>query len=622
MHSENAPAMTLAEMRGCGWELIVKNNLCKGYTGLFQDFSNAATSAVGEKDLRKGECLRLLAHATSMMLAPMSINEPFRPMLSLTDGRRSALPSDFSIEDLSLLASFVDFVDNPWLRARLSDLAWLTLRPPNPKFALMAINAYVTIPLRLETWIAGGDDCWRRAVSLARMLRRTAEKDLQAIESAALARFLQLDASDGFMAFWLAEFMRQNRFGTAAAYAISESPGAIAFVLGEKNEFHASRTYFEEAEHWFSAMGDKNSSAQMLANLAKAWEAEADAALSSYVPSNMVAADFYEKAIQSYRRIPGALRGQHAVEKRIAEVHEKLTRAGAGALGEMHVLRSDPIDVTEIIDRATDLVKGKAPLDALNAFVNVTRGIGAEQLRKRSEQSLKEFPLLSLFAAVYYSRDGRVIAKRPGAGPRDHGSDDHDAAVHAEMMREYRMQLGLVTQALILPALDMIRLEHRLRRADFAALAYKSPIVPADRAEMFGRGLYAGFDNDFAAALHLLVPQVEHVVRYQLKAAGAKTTNVARNGVENENGLSTLLELPELEQVFGNDLAFEMRALFCDPLGWNIRNELAHGLLNEDDCFSAGSIYAWWFCLKLVFLPFWNATQNGETADDEGPIST
>ena len=54
-------------------------------------------------------------------------------------------------------------------------------------------------------------------------------------------------------------------------------------------------------------------------------------------------------------------------------------------------------------------------------------------------------------------------------------------------------------------------------------------------------------------------------------------------------------------------MSFEIRALFCEPVGPNLRNEIAHGLLDDQTCRSATAVYAWWYALKLVFSTFWNA---------------
>jgi hypothetical protein len=160
--------------------------------------------------------------------------------------------------------------------------------------------------------------------------------------------------------------------------------------------------------------------------------------------------------------------------------------------------------------------------------------------------------------------------------------------------------------------MEILLLEHRLTERDFVDLANESPLVPKDRIRIFGKALFAGYDKDFISAIHLLIPQIENMVRYQLKASGVKTTNHDVNGIENENSLGTLMDLSETETIFGESLTFELRALFCDALGPNLRNEIAHGLLDEAHCQSAYVIYAWWLGLKLVFNTFWNATRKTE----------
>lgn len=162
----------------------------------------------------------------------------------------------------------------------------------------------------------------------------------------------------------------------------------------------------------------------------------------------------------------------------------------------------------------------------------------------------------------------------------------------------------------------MLLLEHRLREADFVDLARQSPIVPKERAGLFGNALFAGYERDFVSALHLLIPQMEHLVRVHLKQAGAKTTNLDKDGIQNENGMSTLMDLPEAEQVFGKDLSSELKSLLCDAFGPNLRNELAHGLLDEDGCHTAYAIDAWWLALRLTFNTWWNAARRREAPED------
>ena len=62
-----------------------------------------------------------------------------------------------------------------------------------------------------------------------------------------------------------------------------------------------------------------------------------------------------------------------------------------------------------------------------------------------------------------------------------------------------------------------------------------------------------------------------------------------------------------LPLIFGDDLTYEIRALLCDQVGPNLRNNIAHGLLNDREAQSVDAVCAWWLGLKLVFNTFWNS---------------
>jgi hypothetical protein len=168
------------------------------------------------------------------------------------------------------------------------------------------------------------------------------------------------------------------------------------------------------------------------------------------------------------------------------------------------------------------------------------------------------------------------------------------------MLERYLMQVAIIAQGRVSPALQALRRDHRLRLGDFVNLARRSPLVPAGREAQVGRGLYAGYQGDYATAVHLLVPQLENMVRTTLQAAGHTTQQIGPDGVQTEKGLSALVGWDATADLFGEDRAFELKALFCDPMGPNLRNMVAHGLLDDDVAGTVFSLYAWWWVLRLV----------------------
>lgn len=593
------------DFANCGWKDVLDKTSREGYSAMWQAFSAAARTAMNEGRREHGKVLWLLAYACSMMLVPASPNEPFKPFAVFHD-RRSVIPDDFSDSDIAFFAQIVDAVDDDWLRARLADLVWLKGKPRNPTFALKAIDAYRNLPLDTNTWVRGGRECWKRALALSRMLKAGAGDRLAQMQATIVDAFAASTRDDGFLVLWLADLLKSNGLGRDSRPVIAAKLEALAREFDGAGDLHRAREYFSAAAEWYGLIPDQVKVAEMTVAVAEAWVKEAIARSSSDNPSYIVAAGFYENAIQIYRTVPRAERAVYRVDERIAELRTRLNDSGEKALSEMGLISTPEIDITKLVDDARKAVSGRSPVDALKAFVNLYRGARVDELRKSALDRMREFPLQSLFAATVMSRDGRVIAKRPAMTLGDESADSHEIAIRAEMVRDYGILVGIVVQGNIWPALETMLLEHRLRETDFVSLARQSPIVPIGREGLFGKALFRGYERDFVAALHLLIPQIEHMVRFRLKRAGAKTTNLDKDGIENENGLSTLLDLPEANEVFGKDLAFELRSLFCDAFGPNLRNELAHGLLEEVDCHSPFAIYAWWLALRLVVNTWWS----------------
>lgn len=609
--------LTIDAFRDSGWRAAIEERERDGYSSMWTQLSNAARSASEAEEFAKARALWVLADACSMMLKPESPAEPFKPMYIL-EGRRSAVADDFTDEELEFMGAVVEDVDDPLLVARLADLLWLRRQPRRVEDARIAIDAYRRVALDHDTWVRDGRECWGRALALCRLLRGGAEDRALGIRDDLHAAYQKSSVADGYFAIWISRMMREYGLCGDHATEIAEKLTELGEAFGEKGELHRSRDYYVEAAQWYSVAGEEELECESIVAVAESWVKEARARTSGDSPSYMVGASFLESAIQTYRRIPRPLREQHNVGEKIDEIHREMNGYGELSLGEMGTIKSPPIDLTEMIRSAREAVKGKQTTEALLAFSNVSDTVGYERDRESAEEMIREHPLQGLFAATHMSSDGRVVAKTPGAGLGAEDSDEHQAAVWLQMVRQYTMGLSLSVQGRIWPAREVLLAEHRFREIDLISLARQSPIIPTDREELVGKGLFYGLEGDFAAAIHLLVPQIEHLVRVHLKAGGHKTTTLNQEGVEQEKGLSSLMDGEVPETIFGANLAFEIRALFCDPLGPNLRNETAHGLVSDGASQSIYAVYAWWFAFRLVFNTFWNAARREPVEGDDG----
>lgn len=612
--SEKEPQLVSVDaLAASGWRDALASAGRDGYSGAHGAFATAAKAAHEAADHERASCLRLLGAICSMYLRPDSPNAPFGPMWSGPDGR-TMLPEDISGAQMLELSAFAASIDSDLLRARIFDLAWLTLRPRRAADARSAIESYRALLSSLPHDEPDVTHFFERALALARMVgdeaSHTAIIDVLA-ESV-------LSHSSSALVHSRLLYERNELRDKASLFAIALTE--CGSQDGSAGKTFRARDCLSEARKWHERAGDSPASAQVALQIADSFVAEAEARAAATPPSNIAAAHFLESAIQTLRSIPRQHRESLGIEGKLETLHKRLAEAGAKSLEEMGTISSGEIDISEMVAAARAAVQGRDQTEALLRMAHITRIQSVADIRSTVEEQARKAPLRLLFGATSLSGDGRVVSRRPGLSLSDEDSDSRELVLWGEMVQHFQLTLGLAVQGQIMPALNALLLEHTVREDDLILLCERSPIVPPGRERTFARGLFAGFERDFLTAIHILAPQMEALVRWHLKQAGVRTTSLDANGIMNESSLGTLLEKTEAAQVFGDNVAFELRALLADPVGPNLRNEVAHGLVDDERAFSIYSAYAWWLTLHLVFSTFWNALRAqrdaGTSADD------
>lgn len=605
---------TLEDFTNSGWEEAFQGNAAQHLAVAADALAKKGQKALEEGKLSQSKVLWLLADACSMMMMPASFNEPFRPYI-ITKSGRSAVPDDFSEQDLNFFSMILPSIDKPELKGRLSDLIWLKKRS-RFELALDAIDAYMAAPISLSSFVADGWDCWIRAVQLAAALKDSAEDRMQSIKSKLMEAFFNSSESDGFLANWIAEILKAYGLGIGQEHEIAEKLVSLAEAFKLQSDFLRVRGYYESSSYWFSKTTQNLHSFKSIACQAESWHMEA--ALKEAAGDFIGAADALEKAIQIYRSIPNKHRTAVGLEDgKLQQMQSHLGKIGKLAADSMILVSTPRIDITDMVSESRLLIRGKPVLEALKTLVNFYPGAKKDKIRSAAEEALTQFHFSSFFGFSVRSRDGRIVAKNPGVAFVPKGSPEYEHSVKQEMLQIYYIEICTVVTGRIVPALEIIIAEHRLRVRDFEAICSQSSIVPRERARAFAKALFAGYDLDFDSMIHRLVPQVENMVRYHLKVAGAVTTFLDKDGTEAEINLSALLDKPEALLVFGEDLVFELRAMFCECQGPNFRHYLAHGLLEDKDFETTFAIYAWCLALRIIFNVFWNSQRK-----EQGPTST
>lgn len=606
--------ISIDDVRNSGWAEIIKVREQATYDDKWKALSEAAKSAIESGDLSSGKALWLLADACSMRLDPGSPSRPFLPFFGSHCGR-AVIPEDFEDETLALFLSFYKEVDDPRLRARLADLLWVRKAGNGIDEPKAAIAAYCELPLCEVTWHEDNGECWGRSLQLALMLGEGAIELVSDIESAVMVSIRNASSCDGFLVLWLAELLSSQKVGSAFTEEIVGILDSIAETSLQECGFERSRQFLFEAIEWCKMGREIERQIDFSMRVAGAWAMEAEARLTGSRPSNMAAANFYEKAIQAFRSVPKTRRDEHGIEEKIAELHTKLELAGRNTLGEMNAVTTGQMNIGHVINASRAQVRGRTARAAFRAFCNIARVAVLGELRTQAEKSINEFPLRHLLESTHLSSDGRKVAATPGVIFDSANPKSIPPGVWVHMIWLHQFSVGESVFGRIIPALEVLRVDHRIKERDFILLARQSSVVPSGRERLLGRAFFLGYEGDFSTAIHILAPQVEHMIRTLLKNNNVKTTKLSSDGIEQEVGLSALMEKSEIEKVMNENLAFEIEAIFCNPTGPNLRNNIAHGLVDDESSESVYTCYGWWLGLKMVLENIQEPlAENGESA--------
>ena len=215
-------------------------------------------------------------------------------------------------------------------------------------------------------------------------------------------------------------------------------------------------------------------------------------------------------------------------------------------------------------------------------------------------------------SAQIVDSQGKTTARRPGMS-----QDDSEKTIRAEMLREAVHQQGLIAEGIVRPAVNQINIDHYFEERDFLAIVVNNPFVPNSRAMLYARGLCAGLRGDMLVSTHLLIPQVENSIRYILQNNGFITSGLDDDQIQDEYSLQRILYTygQALEKLLGEDLLFDLQGLLVERFGSNLRNLIAHGLINGQHFVNRQTVYLWWLALRLCCLPVYIRFQQQDDSE-------
>ncbi|MCQ1856518.1 DUF4209 domain-containing protein [Haemophilus sputorum] len=582
---------------------VSKEDFCIKVNEIFSELSNEEQLSLVEisSNLNKsGNCeiepelkksLLLLANICLLKLNSESRNDPFQPFMTYGN-KRSFLPIDLTDEEILYLSSIVDEDLPPILKARIADILWTYSKPKNKKHSEIAIENYISMDVFDDFFEPDVYVFWERAVMLAKQTKNSSL--IEKIKSKLLNKIDNPSTSWNFHLLKIIEIFDNTDLDKGLNHELAEKLLEKQKEFNHEQQFHIAEQYLELAAKLFKKSGNEEDSYKSLALLSQATENHGDYRKNE---SAMVANSFYKLALQRYREIPNSYRNTLQIDQKLDTVQDKITQSGLLITDELQLISTKQMNISELQEQSINHVKDKqTAFESLLYFSGVS-SCNFESIWKSTERYIQNSVVSSLFGATSVSLDGRKISSIP---PLALDGNNKDEVILKTAIKNFGVHIHLAVEGCILPALNQIQEEHIFPKDFLVDLCKLSDIVPEKREILVTNALYQGFEWDFRSAIHLLAPQAENMVRQLLKRNRFVTTHIDQNGIENEMGLSSLVSIDGAREILGDDLWFELQAVFTDSLSANLRNEVGHGLLDDDTSNSLYSIYAWWMVLRLV----------------------
>ena len=558
---------------------------------LFRIHSILKNIATNETNTKLRESLFLLSNICSPMIDLESRNDPFQPFMTWGN-KRSFLPIDLIDEEILYLSSILDEDFPPILKARIADILWSYSKPKNKKHSEIAIENYISMDVFDDFFEPDVYVFWERAVMLAKQIKNSSL--IEKIKSKLLNEIDHPSTSWDFHLLKIIEIFDNTDLDKGLNHELAEKLLEKQKEFNHEKQFHIAEKYLEPATKLFKKAGNAEDSYRSLAFLAQATENHGDYRKNE---SAMVANSFYKLALQRYREIPNSYRNTLQIDQKLDTVQDKITQSGLLITDELQLISTKQMNISELQEQSINHVKDKQTAFEPLLYFSGVSSCNFESIWKSTEKYIQNSVVSSLFGATSVSLDGRKISSIP---PLALDGNNRDEVILKNAIKNFGIHIHLAVEGCILPALEQIQQEHIFPKDFLVDLCKLSDIVPEKREILVANALYQGFEWDFRSAIHLLAPQVENMVRQLLKRNGLVTTHTDPNGIENEMGLSSLVSIVGAREILGDDLWFELQAVFTDSLSANLRNEVGHGLLDDDTSNSLYSVYAWWVVLRLV----------------------
>lgn len=457
-------------------------------------------------------------------------------------------------------------ITHPVLKARYADLAWdmsrvIAKTNPDSDIARMAIDAYLdSLTKNLRPKVHSQYEAAIRALGLAIMINDIPRRDAA---RAALLLLHRHTMTPGKGMWWKAwdRLIGEKRTGLTDAErdalvadleaVVARCSSSTPAVFDPHSTEQAARRLIK----YYAKCEKKDEVRRLHEVIARTSEKFAS------LGNALLASSVLQTAVNAYRDA-----GLPAESRRVRVLMEEKISESRGLMRPITIERTIPAEEME------QFVASVVGPDYVTTFVRIANAFleHRQEVEKQIKQLSEVAPLLGTLPQTIVAND-HVAARVGGV------EDDLLGRVI-----QHVAQRSALSDMWLMVALERAIEAHDLTPEHFVGWTAQTQLFT--ELTLLLEGVAAWYDQDYVKAIHVLVPQVEVGLREiaaQLNQPVTKPHPTVA-GVSVAIGMGDMLYSEEITDALGPDLTLHLLAVYADPRGFNLRNDMAHGLLTVD----------------------------------------
>ncbi|MDO6573617.1 uncharacterized protein DUF4209 [Staphylococcus pasteuri] len=507
----------------------------------------------------------------------------FSALISLTDGSEWPDTQKFTDKQIKYYEQRLNETNNIFLKARYSDFLFEYGDKKTAK------NKY-EISQYLLSCLVKLISNFREGFSYISVLSRLVEVSLlmenrEKLEKAVELIYLKISEFDDNNEYgWLYELSKLIREILKSKYKkmiLEDHSNKIIDVLEnainncfEDKNYHQHRMFCEELiQYRKSSLISSERMSELQKEIGESYELEAEYQQGRENKSLLVKARFLELAMEHYKNI-GEKEKFDEMKILIRSTYEEWEKSNEmSQISTQIEFSKDEIDKFVEHFTSSDIQNSLDKIACSNYLIPKITVV-----EEQSDKLSKEFPLHDLISKSLLN-DGKKIEETTTK------EDNKTFNLNSNYMYHLNINVNLLLKAIF----DKLILEFEISTEDFMQKFNRWELLDNKNVPFIEQGISRFLENDYMSALHILVPQFESTVRRMFSKAGYSTTSIRKKNTQQEVTFNEFLLRDDIKLAFGDDIHKLIQFVMVEQSRLNLRNEIAHGLiefsnLNYQNC--------------------------------------